>query len=264
MAKKIYVGVSGVARNVKQPYVGVSNVARKVKAGYIGVGGVARQFYQSDTPIGNLAVGTSVYMNVNGVRTEFLIVHQGNPSTSLYDSSCNGTWLLMKNVYEKRYWDATNNDYENSDIHNYLNSTFLNLFDGNVKNLMKQVKLPYQKGTGSGGSVSSGSSGLSTKIFLLSGYEVGCNHVQLMEDGACLSYFSGTSATDSKRIGYYNGTAVMWSLRSPQLNYTALVFRIGTSGELGSGKPDYGWGVRPAMIFPSDTPVDDSKNIIAA
>lgn len=45
MAKAIYVGVSGVARKVKQPFIGVSNVARKVKSGYIGVGGVARQFF---------------------------------------------------------------------------------------------------------------------------------------------------------------------------------------------------------------------------
>ena len=48
--------------------------------------------------ISTLAVGSSVYLNVGGVRKEFLVVHQGKPS-SLYDSSCNGTWLLMKDIY---------------------------------------------------------------------------------------------------------------------------------------------------------------------
>lgn len=38
MAKKLYIGVNGIARKVKKMYVGVGNVARKVKKGYIGVG----------------------------------------------------------------------------------------------------------------------------------------------------------------------------------------------------------------------------------
>lgn len=49
MAKNAYIGVSGVARKVKQPYIGVSGVARKVKSGYIGVSGVARQFFALPT-----------------------------------------------------------------------------------------------------------------------------------------------------------------------------------------------------------------------
>lgn len=47
MAKKAYIGVSGVARTARKIYVGVGGVARKVKKGYVGVGGVARQFYTS-------------------------------------------------------------------------------------------------------------------------------------------------------------------------------------------------------------------------
>lgn len=46
MGKAIYTGVSGIARNVKQPSIGVGGVSRNVTNGYIGVGGVARQFYQ--------------------------------------------------------------------------------------------------------------------------------------------------------------------------------------------------------------------------
>lgn len=59
MGKAIYTGVSGVARNVKQPSIGVSNVARNVSNGYIGVNGVARQFYQKELVIFNYGVADS-------------------------------------------------------------------------------------------------------------------------------------------------------------------------------------------------------------
>lgn len=121
----------------------------------------------------SLAVGSSVYCNVNGTKTEFIVVHQDKPS-SLYDDSCNGTWLLMKDIYEDRVWQSGDiNKYESSDIHTYLNSTFLNLFDSNIKDAIKQVKIRYRKNGGSGGSDQSGANGLPAKIFLLSCYEVG-------------------------------------------------------------------------------------------
>ena len=45
MAKRMYLGVDGIARRVKKMYVGVEGIARKVKKGYIGVGGLARPFW---------------------------------------------------------------------------------------------------------------------------------------------------------------------------------------------------------------------------
>lgn len=50
MAKKLYIGVSNVARKVAGAYIGVSNVARKITKGYIGVNGVAQLFYESKKP----------------------------------------------------------------------------------------------------------------------------------------------------------------------------------------------------------------------
>lgn len=47
MAKKSYIGVDNVARNVKKLYIGVDNVARNVVKAYIGVNGIARQFFTS-------------------------------------------------------------------------------------------------------------------------------------------------------------------------------------------------------------------------
>lgn len=100
------------------------------------------------------AVGSTVKLKVNGTAKEFIVVHQGKPS-SLYDNSCDGTWLLMKDIYENRQWHNSNvNNLENSTIHSYLNGTFLNLFESNIRDAIKQVKLPYRKNGGSGGSES--------------------------------------------------------------------------------------------------------------
>ena len=79
------------------------------------------------------AIGSTIKLKVNGSAKDFIVVHQGKPS-SVYDDSCNGTWLLMKDIYENRQWHSSNtNDYANSTIHSYLNSTFLNLFESNIK-----------------------------------------------------------------------------------------------------------------------------------
>lgn len=266
MAKAQYVGVSGVARKVKQPYIGVNAVARKVKNGYIGVNAVARKFFSGEVPLGELNTGTSVYMNVNGVSTEFIVIHQGLPS-SLYDSSCNGTWLLMKDAYEKRQWEMSGvNNYASSGIHTYLNNTFLGLFDSNIRSTIKQVKIPYRPGN-NGTTVNSGSNGLSTKIFLLSFYECGwttSNASYFPVDGACLSYFSGCAETDSKRIGYYNGSACKWWLRSPRTTATNYVAYVTYAGKFSNYScSDSFTGVRPALILPSTTLVDENFNIIA-
>lgn len=45
MAKKCYVGVNGIAKNVKKMYVGVNGVPKKVLKGYVGVNGVPKLFF---------------------------------------------------------------------------------------------------------------------------------------------------------------------------------------------------------------------------
>lgn len=196
-----------------------------------------------------LAVGSSVFMNVNGAKTEFIVVHQGLPS-SVYDSSCNGTWLLAKKVYESRAYDSKNNDYENSDIHSHLNSTFVNLFDSDIKNVIKQVKIPYRKGSGSSTTVTSGSSGLSVKVFLLSYTEVGFSGSSYAPvEGAALSYFNG--AADSKRA-----TNNQWWLRSPSTSSSYNAWAVDPDGSDYYGSVQYTRCIRPAFILPSSTVID--------
>ena len=211
------------------------------------------------------AIGSTIKLKVNGSAKDFIVVHQGKPS-SVYDDSCSGTWLLMKDIYENRQWHSSNtNDYANSTIHSYLNSTFLNLFESNIKNAIKQVKLPYRKGSGTSTTVTSGSNGLSAKIFLLSATETSFNSSSYMPsgEGAELAYFKGCAdnSSDSKRVAYLNGSAALWWLRSPYCNLFLNALYVGSNGDWYGNYCSVSYGIRPALILPSTLLVSDDGTV---
>lgn len=210
------------------------------------------------------AIGSTIKLKVNGSARNFIVVHQGKPS-SVYDDSCNGTWLLMQDIYENRAWHSSNtNDYANSTIHSYLNSTFLNLFESNIKNAIKQVKLPYRKGNGTSTTVTSGSNGLSAKIFLLSATETSFGFSYMPSgEGAELAYFKGCAdnSSDFKRVAYLNGSATYWWLRSPYCGDFNLALCVGSVGDWYSGVCSGSCGIRPALILPSTLLVSDDGTV---
>lgn len=215
--------------------------------------------------LGSKAVGSTIKLKVNGSARNFIVVHQGKPS-SVYDDSCAGTWLLMKDIYESRQWDSSNtNDYANSTIHSYLNSTFLNLVESSVKNAIKQVKIPYRKGHGTSKTVTSGSNGLSAKIFLLSATETSFSFDYMPSgEGAELAYFKGCADhdSDSKRVAYLNGSATSWWLRSPGCNITyKRALSVGSDGNCGDANCSNSLGIRPALILPSTLLVSDDGTV---
>ena len=218
--------------------------------------------------LSNKTIGSIVKLKVNGTLRDFIVVHQGKPS-AIYDASCDGTWLLMKDCYEARQWHSSNvNDYASSTIHSYLNSTFLNLIDANIRNQIKQVKLPYRAGSGYGKSVSSGANGLSAKIFLLSAEETSYKHDYMPTgEGAELAYFRGCvdNGADSKRIANLNGSAANWWLRSPfcySFRGAAYALLVSTDGVWGSNYCSLaGYAIRPALILPSSLLVSDDGSV---
>ena len=219
----------------------------------------------SGTNAGDIDVGTEVILNENGQPVNYLIVNQGIPS-ALYDASCKGTWLLRKDIAENRQWHSSNNnDYANSTIDNYLNSTFLNLFESNIRDAIKQVKLPYRKGAGYGKTVTSGASGLSAKIFLLSATEVGFNMSYMpTNEGAELAYFSGCAddGADNKRVAKLNGSSTSWWLRSPfcYSSYgSARALYVGGDGGWGNSSCSGSYGIRPTLILPYEFKFQDDQ-----
>lgn len=201
-------------------------------------------------PLSSLAVGSLVRVKENGADVNYRVVHQGLPS-SMYDVSCNGTWVLREIVPETGSWhNGSMNKYAECRLHSYLNSTYLGLFDSATQAHNKQAKIPYVNGYGNSGSVASGANGLSARIFCL-----GCNELNWFggnypNDGACLSYYVGTTETDAKRFGYLsNGNKVNWWTRSPNTANTSYVNFVGSGGSPSITDSSGGVGIRPAMIL---------------
>ena len=108
---------------------------------------LASAIYKSNTPkiiAGELAVGTVVSIEVGGIPEDFIVVHQGNPDASLYDDSCNGTWLMAKYVIgeNSHRYDDGNSLYPDSEVRTYLENVYFGSIDAAVRSGIKTVKVP--------------------------------------------------------------------------------------------------------------------------
>ena len=211
--------------------------------------------------LGAKAAGSIVKLRENGALVDFIVANQGKPASGNYDDSCNGTWLVRKDIHSNRAWDSSNNDYANSDVHSWLNNTYLNLLDADIKAAVKQVKIPYRKGSGTSTSVTSGANGLSCKAFLLSMKEVGLSPSYAPSEGATLSYFSAGGNTARK--ANLNGSPAEWWSRSPSCGSSIydLAYAVASSGGSNYWIVTYSHGVRPAFILPSDLSVSDDGTV---
>lgn len=216
--------------------------------------------------LGTKSVGSIVKLKENGAAVNYIVVHQGRPSSS-YDTSCDGTWLLRQDIAENRVWDSGNsNVLESSDIQSYLNGTWINRYDTDIRNAIKQVKIPYRQNGGSSGTDRNGANGLSCKIFLLSGREVGFTNNEssyFPNDGSKLDYFisGNTSSAQQKRVATLNGSATYWWLRSPYTSSASGVWLVFSNGNCGSWSANDSCGVRPALVLPSTLLVSDDGSI---
>ena len=213
-------------------------------------------------PISNLAVGDIVKVKESGTDIDYIIVQQGNPDATMYDASCDGTWLLRKTIKQNTAWNTTSsNNYATSTINSsMLNTDILNSL--NIKDIVSTVKIPLYMN----GSVQTGSSGYETKVFLLSLEEVGCTNVgSVPHEGAVLSYFSGTSSSgrDDRRIFLLNSSANMWWTRTLVTSGTSAACLISTIGAPTTDgySVKESQGVLPAFIVPSDALVSTDGTI---
>ena len=219
--------------------------------------------------IGNVAVGTTLHLKESGVYQDYLVAHQGLPG-QVYSSSCTGTWLMRKGLIEDMAWAwPPDNAYELSDIHTWLNSTMLEMYDADIQPLIKQVKIPYRKNGGEGGTNQTGENGLRCKVFILSAYELGWSKSDdsyFEVDGAKLAYFiSGTASNaNNRRIAKLNGTADLWWTRSPNKVNTGYAWYVDETGDYKQQYTEKSFGIRPTLVVPTDLLVDDNNNILAA
>lgn len=199
-----YAGIDGLGKSIPTMYIGVDNIARPIQRAYIGVDGVARLWYQNNIKLGSLKIGSVVKIKIGETYRDFIVIHHGNPDEAIYDSSCNGTWLVQKNIYEKKEfnstsaWPSRTNTYygsKPSPLYTYLVEDYYSTIDIIAKSNIKAIRLPYWHGNGD---ASSGwkclSNGLYCRIFLLSPGEVGQGSMEKNNDKTKpLAYFAENS-----------------------------------------------------------------------
>lgn len=243
-----------------------TKVHHKIKKAFMTVNGVHKLVFQDSVSLADIPVGGSVFMNVSGTPTEFIVVHQGIPDATIYDASCNGTWLLMKHVYGDDMSFGTNvDDFQSSDVRLELNDVIFFEFDEAVQNLIKQIKIPHYSGSNTSGTVMSGTNGLPSKLFLLSGYEVGwtvADGAFPENEGATLDYFKDTAEIDKRRsVTRSNGEATSWWLRSTCTDSYKRAWDI-YDGDAWNDTFNTLCGVRPALILPETVSLDSNFNVV--
>ena len=231
------------------------------------VGGCRAKAPSTGILASSLAVGTTVKLMEGGTAVEYLVVNQGIPSnSSLYDASCDGTWLLRKDIHSNRQWHTSDvSKYETSAINTWLNGDFFNSLGATEQAVVKQVKIPYRADGGSGGSDQSGANGLSCKVFLLSGPEIHYENRWIdSSEGAALDYFASCAATaaDSTRIAYLSGTATKWWTRSQSTRGTINVWYVGTEGDASYSNTYVSYGILPALVLPSNALFDETTMLL--
>lgn len=254
----IYLGAGSTAHKMSKLYVGVGGQARQVKKMYVGVDGQARLVYQSGKPLGNKPVGEKVFFDVNNIRTEWIIVHQGLPG-DMYDASCFGTWLLCNSTRFTGSYKSSGTGYANSDLQIYLEDTFFRMINADIKPLIKRVRIPYM-GTKSFPMEEyrkEGADGLATKVFPLSITELNGTLDSAYEEGAALSYFR-TEATARRKWSrpYWTRTPTSKGWTPSQAAY------VTADGAFKSTSAKSNYSYRPALVLPQEVLVSDDGNVM--
>ena len=163
-------------------------------------------------------------------------------------------------------WDASDNDYANSDIKDYLNNQFLNALDESLRTIIKTVKIPYKKGTGaSTDTVQTGINGLQTKIFLLSKNEISQNQLTTAPyDGDTLQYFY---STDTARLhlwanNTHSGNPCNYWLRTCDITSANSSYYMNLYGNITTQATTTEAYIRPAFIIPAYMVVDVDNNLV--
>lgn len=200
------------------------------------------------TTLGNKSVGSIVKLKENGVLVDFYVAKHD------YENGLNGsgrTLVVRKDCYDTRQWHTSNvNAYATSAIDTWLNSTYKNLLDADIRGVIGTTKIKYTPGNGN---TTVGT--LERAIFLLSVTELGRSASYANTEGTALSIAS------SLQIAYLNGSAVVQWTRSPSTNNTNYAYCLGTSGNVGYSNCYSTYGSRPAFTLPSTLSVSDDGSV---
>ena len=204
--------------------------------------------------LATIAEGQTVKLLENGVEVEFYVAKHN------YESALNGTGrtlLIRKYNYGTRSWDNGNvNSYASSDIDEWLNSTYKNMFDTTAKAAIGTTNFYYTPGNGNN-TVGT----LTRSVFIVSAAELNkTNKSGINVEGSVLPNYSKyvwVSNTD--------GTQCCPWTRSPDTTTTTNVWGFyaggNTCGSYGANTVDSQIGPFPAFTLPSNSVFDEETLI---
>ena len=173
------------------------------------------------TTLGNKSVGSIVKLKENGVLVDFYVAKHD------YENGLNGsgrTLVVRKDCYDTRQWHTSNvNAYATSAIDTWLNSTYKNLLDADIRGVIGTTKIKYTPGNGNN-TVGT----LQRAIFLLSATELNRSASWFNVEGTALEIAS------SLQIAYMNGSAVVQWTRSPYTRITDSAVYLYSNGDVGN------------------------------
>lgn len=202
--------------------------------------------------------GYTVYIEEDEEYIPYLVL------TSDYSGHC----LLLRKyllddprIFNKK--DQIPSYYECSDIDLFLNDEFKNKFSDEIKKKIIKSDIAITD-KASLGSSECGNIHIDRHVFLLSANEIGVDlYGAMLNEGYPLEYFESVDS----RIAYYsNGVPGYWWLRTPDTMYSYVVYCVWDDGSVGySGinnhEGGYKYGVRPALCFAIDTPIERHDDI---
>ena len=208
------------------------------------VGGARASAPVAGIRLGDIAEGQLVKLLENGTAVEFYVAKHD------YESGLNGagrTLLVRKDCYDTRQWHSSNvNAYASSTIDSWLNGTYKNLLDADIRGVIGTTKIKYTPGNGNN-TVGT----LERAIFLLSATELNRSASWFNVEGTALEIAS------SLQIAYMNGSAVVQWIRSPDTRFTNYAVCLYTNGDVSNNYCTGTNGSRPAFTLPSGALFDE-------
>ena len=230
--------INGVGYSATKVTMLIDGTERKAKKGRVLIDGTGYDLkFVVGIPLSDLSPGTILTLNENGSPVPFYIAKHD------YESGLNGaerTLVVRKDCYDNRQWHRSNvNAYASSDIDSWLNGTYKNLLDADIRGVIGTTKIKYTPGNGNN-TVGT----LERAIFLLSATELNRSASWFNVEGTALEIAS------SLQIAYMNGSAVVQWTRSPSKGSTGSAVFLNTFGNISGSGCTNANGSRPAFTLP--------------
>lgn len=213
-------------------------------------------------------MSTNLGYDVSADAGDFILVHQGNPDKYIYDPSCNGSWLLLKNaipIISKTY-DSNKNNYAESDVARYLSRHFDDWFNDAVSKNILTVKIPYYYN----GTLYSLDNGFQCKSFLPAMVEYGYNtkdsetapNANVPTDGTKLEYFKDCAPSYLDEDVKRECDLRHWH-RSPNMSTMDNAWNTSAAGRASTRNVATRYAMRPMIIMNKYTVIDGSNIIVS-